>query len=153
MTPLVVALLLVAACTRDLPDLGPTYAPLQTATPTTSPGKETESSTRAVFGHVSADENVERQEVRVREAWLESPDTLVLSADTCNENPEVSALQETDEEVQVLMRADAFPFRQSYPDCVEAITVQLQAPLGDRVVVDQHTGRAVSVTQLEQRRR
>lgn len=96
--------------------------------------------------YVGDDENVERQEVRVREAWLESPDTLVLSADTCNEDPEVSVLQETDAEVQVLMRADAFPFRQSYPDCVEAITVQLQAPLGDRVVVDQHTGREVSVT-------
>ena len=103
--------------------------------------------------YVGGDENVERQEVRVREARLESPDTLVLSADTCNENPEVSVLQETDEEVQVLMRADAYPFRQSYPDCVEAITVQLESPLGNRVVVDKHTGRVVSVTQLQQRGR
>ena len=95
---------------------------------------------------VSDDENVKRQGVSVREAWLESPDMLVLTPDTCNENPDVSVLQETDEEVQVLMSADAFPFRQSYPDCVEAITVQLRAPLGDRVVVDKHTGRAVSVT-------
>ena len=78
---------------------------------------------------------------------------LVLTADTCNENPEVSLLRETDAEVQVMMRADAFPFRQSYPDCVEAITVQLQSPLGDRAVVDKHTGRTVSVTQPQQRRR
>ena len=151
---LFVALALAAAfiaCARDLPDLGPTFAPLQTATPTTSPS--TESSTRAVFGNVSDDEHVGRQEVRVREAWLESPDTLVLSANTCNENPEVSLWLETDEEVQVLMRADAYPFRQSYPDCLEPITVQLQAPLGDRVVVDQHTGKVVSVTQPQQRRR
>ena len=85
---------------------------------------------------VGDDENAERQEVSVREAWLESPDMLVLTADTCNENPEVSLLLETDADVQVMMRADAFPFRQSYPDCVEAITVQLQSPLGDRAVVD-----------------
>ena len=42
------------------------------------------------------DENAERQEVSVREAWLDSPDMLVLTADTCNENPEVSLLRETD---------------------------------------------------------
>lgn len=95
---------------------------------------------------VSNDENTGRQEVSVREAWLESPDRLVFTADTCNENPEVSLLRETDAEVQVLMNADSYPFRQSYPDCVEAITVQLQSPLGGRVVVDQHTGRVVSVT-------
>ena len=95
--------------------------------------------------YVGDDEYAGRQEVSVREAWLESPDTLVLSADTCNENPEVSVLLETDEEVQVTMSADASPFRQSYPDCLEAITVQLQSPLGDRVVVDQHIGREVSV--------
>ena len=61
---LFVALALAAAfiaCARDLPDLGPTFAPLQTATPTTSPS--TESSTRAVFGNVSVDEHVGRQEV------------------------------------------------------------------------------------------
>ena len=96
--------------------------------------------------YVSDDENAGRQGVSVREAWLESPDRLVLTADTCNENPEVSLLRETDAEVQVLMSADSYPFRQSYPDCVEAIAVQLQSPLGDRVVVDQHTVREVSVT-------
>ena len=96
--------------------------------------------------HVVNDANKGRQEVRVKEAWLQFPDLLVLSADTCNENPEVWVLQQTEADVQVLMSADAFPFRQSYPDCVEAIAVQLREPLGDRVVVDQHTGRAVSVS-------
>ena len=95
--------------------------------------------------NVSDDEKAGRQEVSVREAWLESPDRLVFTADTCNENPEVSLLRETDAEVQVLMSADSFPFRQSYPDCVEAITVQLQAPLGERPVIDAHTGRVVDV--------
>ncbi len=104
---------------------------------------------RAVI--VRDDENVGRQEVSVREAWLESPDRLVFTADTCNENPEASLLRETDAEVQVLMSADSYPFRQSYPDCVEAITVQLRSPLGDRIVVDRHTGRVVSVTPVEVR--
>ncbi len=99
--------------------------------------------------NVSDDENAGRREVSVREVWLDSPDRLVFTADTCNENPEVSLLGETDAEVRVLMSADSYPFRQSYPDCVEAITVQLRAPLGDRVVVDQHTGRVVSVVPVE----
>ena len=42
----------VFACTRDLPDLGPTLAPLQTATPTTSPVLATQPSIEAVFSLV-----------------------------------------------------------------------------------------------------
>ncbi len=92
------------------------------------------------------DKYVRRQEANVEYAWLESPDTLVVSAGTCGMNPEVSFLEETDVDVQIMMTVDFHPPRLSYPECLTAKIVQLEAPLGDRIVVDKHTGSVVSVT-------
>ena len=92
------------------------------------------------------DKYVRRQEANVEYAWLMSPDTLVVNAGTCGMNPEVSFLEETDVDVQIMMRIDFHPPRLVYPECLTEKIVQLQAPLGDRIVIDKHTGKALSVT-------
>ena len=92
------------------------------------------------------DKYVRRQEANVEYAWLKSPDTLVVNAGTCGMNPEVSFLEETDVDVQIMMEIDYHPPRLSYPECLTEKIVQLKVPLGDRVVVDKHTGRVVSIT-------
>ncbi len=86
-----------------------------------------------------------RSEVRVVKAELRSPDRLALIVGSCNGNPEVSLLRETDVDVQVKVRASSTPFRGGM-DCLDLVEVRLQEPLGGRVVVDKHTGQSVSVT-------
>ena len=87
-----------------------------------------------------------RGEVDVMEAIMQSPERLELVVASCNENPEVSLLRETEDDVQVRVIADYDFFAQSGDDCQDIVEVQLQDPLGDRVVIDEHTGRLVSVT-------
>ena len=92
------------------------------------------------------DKHIRRQKANVENARLMSPDTLVVNAGTCYMNPEGSFLEETDINVQIMMEIDFHPPRLSYPECLTEVIVQLDSPLGDRVLVDQHTGSVVSVT-------
>ena len=89
-----------------------------------------------------------RHEVSVKGAELLSPDRLVLevNTNTCKRNPEAYLLRETDVDVQVKVVVDPDPFPLGGPQCLEAPIVKLQEPLGDRIVIDAHTGRMVSVT-------
>ena len=89
-----------------------------------------------------------RHEVSVKGAELLSPDRLVLevNTNTCKRNPEAYLLRETDVDVQVKVVVDPDPFPLGGPQCLEAPIVKLQEPLGDRIVIDAHTGRVVSVT-------
>lgn len=98
------------------------------------------------FVYVSDEKYMQRQEARVKYASLRSPDTLAVNAGTCKMDPEVSFLDETAGDVQITKRADFYSFRQFFQKCLTEVIVQLQGPLGDRVVVDKHTGRVVSVT-------
>ena len=86
-----------------------------------------------------------RSAVSVTGAELYSPNRLVFNVDSCNKHPEVSVLRETDVDVQVEVVVDSHPFLLGRLDCQDAVEVKLQEPLGDRVVVDKHTGRSVSV--------
>ena len=87
-----------------------------------------------------------RGEVSVESASLRSPDRLTLVIDPCNKNPEVSLLRETDVDVQVKVTVDSHLFPLGGSDCGgDTVEVQLREPLGDRVVVDKHTGQRVSV--------
>lgn len=85
-----------------------------------------------------------RSEVSVVRAELRSPDRLALIVGSCNGDPEVSLLRETDVDVQVKVVASSTPLRGG-KDCRDAVEVQLQEPLGGRVVVDKHTGQSVTV--------
>ena len=84
-----------------------------------------------------------RSEVRVMEAVLLAPKRLELRVASCHGAPRVS-LRETDVDVQVKVVAFSTPFHGGM-DCQDAVDVYLREPLGDRGVVDKHTGQVVSV--------
>ncbi len=84
-----------------------------------------------------------RGEVRIMEARLHAPQRLGLGVASCNGAPRVS-LQETDVDVQVRVIAFSTPFHGG-DDCGDGVTVYLREPLGDRVVIDRHTGQVVNV--------
>ena len=85
-----------------------------------------------------------RGEVSVREVLLRYPDRLSLAVASCNGAPRVSLFRETDIDVQVKVIAFSTPFHGGN-DCRDVVEVTLREPLGDRVVVDRHTGQIVSV--------
>ena len=87
-----------------------------------------------------------RHEIAVEVAWLQDPETLVINANTCHRNPELSLLRETDVDVTVEMVVDPDPYPNGGPECLEELIVKLEGPLGDRTVTDAHTGKALSVT-------
>ena len=84
-----------------------------------------------------------RSDVRVMEAVLLAPKRLELGVASCHGAPRVS-LRETDVDVQVKVLAFSTPFHGGN-DCDDHVEVYLREPLGDRVVVDKHTGQIVSV--------
>ena len=84
-----------------------------------------------------------RGEVSVREAVLLAPQRLDLGVASCNGAPRVS-LRETDVDVQVRVMSFSTPFRGGN-ECDDHVEVYLREPLGDRVVIDRHTGQVVSV--------
>ncbi len=88
-----------------------------------------------------------RGEVSVMEVQLrypDRPDRLSLAVASCNGAPRVSLFRETDIDVQVKVIAFSTPFHGGN-DCRDVVEVTLREPLGDRVVVDRHTGQLVSV--------
>ena len=86
-----------------------------------------------------------RVSVSVYSAELLSPNELLLIVSSCNKNPGVSMLRETDVDVQVRVVADSHPFLLGGQDCQDAVKVQLQGPLEGRSIFDRHSGRSVSV--------
>ena len=87
-----------------------------------------------------------RHEIAVEVAWLDSPDTLVINANTCHRDPELALFRETDVDVTVKMVVDPDPYPLGGPECLEVLIVRLEKHLGDRPVIDAHTGRELSVT-------
>ena len=83
--------------------------------------------------------------VVVSEARLSAPDRLDLIVRSCNRNPEVSLLRETDVDVQVKVVAPLHLSLLGGMDCLDIVEIQLREPLGDRVIVDRHTGQSVIV--------
>ena len=82
-------------------------------------------------------------EVRVEEARLIDPMSLELFIATCSA-PRVS-LWERDVDVQVSAMSVSGP-SQGGVVCRISVEFDLLKPLGDRAIVDQHTGRVVNVT-------
>ena len=86
-----------------------------------------------------------RSGVTVSDAKLAAPHTLILTVDSCLGAPRVAQLQETDVDVQVRVIAFSTPMHGG-ADCQELVKAYLEEPLGDRMVVDKHSGRIVSDT-------
>ena len=83
-----------------------------------------------------------RSAVGVVDAELRSPDGLVLIIASCNGGPGVTLL-ETDIDVQVKAVAYSTPLHGG-DDCLDFVGPRkLQEPLGNRAVIDTHTGRIV----------
>ncbi len=89
-----------------------------------------------------------RGEVAIVEAELRSPGTLALVVDSCGGDPRVSSLRLTDREVRVRVEASSTPFSGG-GDCQDVVEVELPEPLGDRSVVDTHSGQPVVVTRID----
>ena len=82
-------------------------------------------------------------QVGVVEARLVAPKRLELLVDTCHP-PQVS-LWESDVELRVEAMS-ASPSSQDGVACQFSVEIDLLKPLGERAVVDEHTGQAVNVT-------
>ena len=72
---------------------------------------------------------------------------LEVSVNTCNKHPVVEA-EETKQEVRLTVTVDK-PSGEGEGDCADGDDVTLEAPLGDRIVVDNSTGEQVEVAPLE----
>ena len=88
-----------------------------------------------------------RGEVRVMEVRLSSSNWLELVVASCNGEPAVTMLRETDRDVHVKVTASSTPLRGG-GDCVDIVGVRLKEPLGDRTVIDRHTGLEVTVIRV-----
>ena len=84
-----------------------------------------------------------RSSVSVMGASLISLDTLSLGVASCQGAPSVAQLQETDVDVQIRVIAFSTPTRGGL-DCADSVKVYLREPLGNRAVVDMHSGRIVA---------
>lgn len=82
--------------------------------------------------------------VDVVDARLKSPDRLLLLVASCHGAPRVSLLRETDVDVQVKVIAFSTPLHGGR-DCLDRVELRLGGPLGDRAVVDRHSGQWVDV--------
>ena len=86
-----------------------------------------------------------RSGVDVVQGSLYSEKVLILGVGVCNGAPTVSRLTETDDHVRVevvayqtLLGVDLH--------CLDQIRVDLRSPLGDRQLIDGHSGQTVSLT-------
>ena len=90
-----------------------------------------------------------RSWVSVEEAQLIEPDKLSLLVNSCI-TPRISILNETEVDVQVKLHNYFIPLRSvGYPPndvCERRVEIRLSEPLGNRGVVDKHTGQLVTVT-------
>ena len=91
-----------------------------------------------------------RSWVSVEEAQLIEPDKLSLIVNSCEGTPHFSVLTETEVDIQVKLYVsfNALGTRLGGPPeaCIRRVGVRLSEPLGNRVVVDKHTGKLVTVT-------
>lgn len=72
--------------------------------------------------------------------FRDSETSLALGVGSCNGNPTVTEFEEADNEVRVAVVATTYS---EGPECGDVVNVELDEPLGDRVVVDLTTGQTV----------
>lgn len=86
--------------------------------------------------------------VSIVEALPRSETALVLRVGACQRAPSVSFLNETDSRVEVKVAAYSTLLGTEL-HCLEEITLHLRESLGDRPLIDGHTGLPVKVTEPE----
>ena len=85
-----------------------------------------------------------RSGVGIYEAQLSVPDRLTLVVNSCQGAPQVSYSRETETEVRVKVVAFSTPFHGGC-DGQDIANVFLYEPLGQRLLIDAHTGAQVEV--------
>lgn len=86
-----------------------------------------------------------RDQVPVTRAILSAEDSLTLVVNTCGGEPALDLLREQNETVEVAVVSTRTFGGSGGEDCQDTIEVKLQAPLGDRNLVDGATGDDLAV--------
>jgi hypothetical protein len=89
-----------------------------------------------------------RDAVDILGAEVRDDGALVLEVDSCEGNPVASVLEESAEHVRVEVVASSTPYGGG-GDCLDIVEIPLQEPLGERVLVDAHTGDEVDVRRYD----
>lgn len=84
-----------------------------------------------------------RSEVAINGGSLVAPQRIELAVSSCNGAPRAT-VRETMDEIRVTVVAYWTPSRGG-DDCQDYVVVRLLLPLGDRAVVDRHTGQVVNI--------
>ena len=92
------------------------------------------------------EESTVRGPVEITEATATGGTTLQLHVDSCNGEPEVTVLEQTDDEVRVEITSTTPAPGWGGDDCLDGLELSLDAPLGNRALVDLSTGDLVAVT-------
>lgn len=82
--------------------------------------------------------------VHIREAYLLTSDLLELGVGSCNGYPRAFLLHQDEESIRLRVEANSTPLKGGN-DCEDYVTVYLTNPLGDRAIIDDHTGRNVPI--------
>ena len=82
--------------------------------------------------------------VEIQEAILVAPKRLELIVASCNGNPRAYHVYDSGEPVRLRVVASSTPFKGG-GDCLDLVEVFLRYPLPDQTIIDDHTGRSVSV--------
>lgn len=91
-----------------------------------------------------------REEVEVARAeYVPDRQALMLIVGTCQGDPELIRLEETDSEVHVAVVSTVPHFRGG-GDCLDVVDVQLRQPLAERLLVDLTTAKTVRVQTIKQ---
>lgn len=88
--------------------------------------------------------DADRQAVEVLSGKVQPSGKLTVSVESCQGDPEVSVV-ETDQAVRIEVVATVHAVG---PACADGVAVPLEQPLGDRSLVDAHTGEAVEVVHV-----
>jgi len=78
--------------------------------------------------------------VAIVEAYIIAPTAFRVNVTSCNGEPSVQSLIETAEEIRLLVVSDKAP---STNECLDTVTVELQSPIGERRLVDEHSGETI----------
>lgn len=85
-----------------------------------------------------------RRSVEIVEAH-ELDDVLLVVVGTCGGEPTVTKLDQTAAEVRIAVESTTRLLASAHNDCQDGVEVHLDAPLGDRVLIDGSNGHAVVV--------
>ena len=74
---------------------------------------------------------------------------VILEVNTCHGDPELSHLEEAGRTVEVAVVSSWGSLFFGGDDCLDAFEIQLRGPLGDRDLIDLHSGKRVRVVRID----